>query len=336
MGDRWNENEIRICCCLRAELWNRKTVRCAGSCQHRSRGKILIQRMHKDKVSGFSLVELILAMSITLVIGMAVFEIFLQSVRVFEDQGRIMEMRQSTRAVASMIAADLQRAGQGVPLYSAAQDLSIAEAVQTFLDGTDADNLRFRAGIRNVTTTVSVPLAYSGTTVVSVADVSRVWDIVGTDANLFVYLWGPAGNTWTWIRGEVSAINTGAQQLSVTLSHNSGQGTTFSGRPRLVLEEGISYRLDRGSVLRGMTTDFSSLTAPTFTEQSVGTRFTELSFSYYDASGSQISPTTLALRSAIRRVGITVGAETLEELSTSAVDNYAITLSVYPRNLAID
>ena len=156
-----------------------------------------MQRAHKKEGSGFSLVELMLAMSITLIVGMIVFEMFRQNEGVFRDQTLVMEMQQSTRAVASMIADEVQLAGQGVPLYSAAQDTSTSEAVQTFLDGTDAANLRFRAGIRNASTPVTTPLAYSGTTAVTIADVTGVNNIVGMDPKYFVYLWGPTSNTWT-------------------------------------------------------------------------------------------------------------------------------------------
>ena len=295
-----------------------------------------MQRAHKKEGSGFSLVELMLAMSITLIVGMIVFEMFRQNEGVFRDQTLVMEMQQSTRAVASMIADEVRLAGQGVPLYSAAQDTSTSEAVQTFLDGTDAANLRFRAGIRNASTPVTTPLAYSGTTAVTVSDVTGVNNIVGMDPKYFVYLWGPTSNTWTWIRGEVSGIDPGTNQLSVALSQNSGRGATFSSPPRLVLEEGISYRLANGSVLRGTTSDFSSLTSPAFTEQTIGTHFTDLTFYYFDASGASVSPTTLALRSTIRRVDLTVGAETSEPLSIGRAVQYAITLSVYPRNLSLD
>ncbi len=280
--------------------------------------------------SGFSLISLVFAMSITLAIGMMLFQMFLQNEQVFQDQNRVTEMQQSARAVVSMIADDLRLAGQGVPVYSAAQDTTIREAVQSFLDGTDADDLRFRAGVRNVSTT---SLGNTGT-LFTVDNVSGFNAIVGAKPNRFAYMWGPIGNTWTWTRGEVSAINAGTNQLVFTVSQFSGQGTGFTGPPRLILEEGISYRLNSGAVLRGMTTDFTSLTTPTFTEQTIGTNFTNLKFGYFDGTGNAVTPTTLALRSTIRRVDFTIAAQTAGPLADGTVDTYATTLSVYPRNLA--
>ena len=82
----------------------------------------LMQTPATNSRSGFSLVELMFAMTITLGIGLIVFQMFLQNENVFRDQTSLLEMQQSARAVASMIADDVRLAGQGVPVYAAAQD----------------------------------------------------------------------------------------------------------------------------------------------------------------------------------------------------------------------
>ena len=292
--------------------------------------------------SGFSLVEMMFGMTITLGMGMVVFQLFIQNQRVFEDQNLILEMQQSARAVASMISDEFRMAGQGVPIYAASQDDSGIEAVQTFLDGTDSTTLRFRGGVRNAFSTVSTPLTYVASTaaLVTVADVADIDTIVGANSNRFVFLWGPTANSWTWLRAQIAtspAIDAANDQLTITPWQLSGEGGTFASSPKLVLEEGISYRLSSGAVLRGTTTDFSSETAPTFTESTVGNNFTTLSFTYYDSSGTAVTPSTLAIRDTVRRVDITVAAETSDNLSsTGAKQSYAVTLQVYPRNLAIN
>jgi hypothetical protein len=147
----------------------------------------------------------------------------------------VMEMQQSVRAVASMIADDVRLAVQGIPV--AAQDTTTVEAVQVFLDGTDSDDLRFCAGVRNAATTVTTPLVYHGTTTVTLADVSGINSIVGTDSDYFVYLWGPTANSSTWLRGEVSNINTGNDQFDMALAQNSGQGAIFASPPAWFLRK---------------------------------------------------------------------------------------------------
>ena len=291
---------------------------------------------------GFSLVELMFGMAITLGMGMIVFQMFLQNQQVFSDQNLILEMQQSARAVASMISDELRMAGQGVPIYAASQDDPGIEEVQAFLDGTDTSTLRFRAGVRNAFSTVTTPLVYMASTavLVTVAEVATINTIVGGNSNRFVFLSGPTASGWTWLRAQIAtspAIDTANDQLTITPWQLSGEGGTFSATPKLSLEEGISYRLSSGSVLRGTTTDFSSGTVPTFTESTVGDNFTTLSFVYYDSSGTAVTPSTLAVRATVRRVDITVAAQTSEALaSTGATRSYAVTVKVYPRNLAIN
>ena len=77
---------------------------------------------------GFSLIELLMAMAITMGIGMVVFQLFYQNERVFRDQNLIVEMQQNARAVASQISEEIRMAGQGVPVYAATFDSAPSEA----------------------------------------------------------------------------------------------------------------------------------------------------------------------------------------------------------------
>ena len=122
-----------------------------------------MSRAKRIKEHGVSLIEVLIAMVITLGVGLVVFQMFVQNERVFRDQSLILEMQQNARAVASMIADEIRIAGQGVPVYSTTHEATVSEATQTFLTGSDADNIRFRAGIRNgrAVVTDAPPLAYT-------------------------------------------------------------------------------------------------------------------------------------------------------------------------------
>ena len=298
----------------------------------------LTQTPATNSRSGFSLVELMFAMTITLGIGLIVFHMFLQNENVFRDQTLLLEMQQSARAVASMIADDVRLAGQGVPVYAAAQDSDFTpEAVQTFLEGTNCNTLRFRAGVRNTATTPTVPLTYRAntSTTITVADVSAIHKIVRTRTGRFVYLWGAVGNTWTWVRAEITSINPGKNQITVIPSHISPRGGRFDSAPRIALEEGIAYTLSGGAIIRSTSDDFSSLTSPTWNNQTVGNNFTKLEFTYYDDAGNTVNPQTLALRSKMRRVDFVISAESSDERTRGPKGSYTVSLSVYPRNLAL-
>src|SRR5947208_348647 len=94
---------------------------------------------------GFSLVELMFAMTITLGIGMAVIQFFQQNERIFGDQQLILEMQQNARLVVSQIADEIRIAGQGVPIFSSRYDHAGDEALAVVLNGSDSTRLNIRA-----------------------------------------------------------------------------------------------------------------------------------------------------------------------------------------------
>src|SRR5262252_4553531 len=122
---------------------------------------------------GFSLIELLMAMTITVGIGMVVFQLFYRNERVFRDQNLILEMQQNARAVASQIAEEIRMAGQGVPLYAATFDGVDSDAVTAILPTSTTYRIDFRAGVSNVETAATSPLpidcALGATTTLTVA-----------------------------------------------------------------------------------------------------------------------------------------------------------------------
>jgi prepilin-type N-terminal cleavage/methylation domain-containing protein len=294
----------------------------------------------REMARGFSLLELLIAMVITMIVGLGVFQLFIQNESVFRDQDLVLEMQQSTRAVASMIADELRIAGQGVPAYAASLDATTQEAAQTFLNGSDSTNLVFRAGVRNGTAIVeeTLPLNLSVGTAATldVDDAGEVSAIVGSNTDRFLYLWGPSGESWTWVRAQIDAINTGTDTITLTPQQTASAGGVFDGTPNLSVEEAIGYRINGTDIQRGTSGDFTSLTAPVMTYSTLGSNFTALTFTYYDASDSVVAPTTLSARSSVVRVDFRLVARTAEELpSTGAFDTYAIEMTVFPRNVAI-
>ena len=286
------------------------------------------------------MVELMLAMTITVGIGSIAFQLFLQNQNVFRDQNLALELRQSVRAVASIMADELRRAGQGVPAYSASLDASTAEASQTFLNGTNSNAVVFRAGVRNAMATFegTLPVAYAiGSSIpLEVEDASTIDAIVRSRPGYFVFLWGETSNSWTWVRAEVTTADTRSNPntFTVTPRQVGGQGGPFDRIPNIVLEEAIAYRLSSDALQRGTSGDFSAPSSPSMTYQTIGDSFTTLSFTYYDEDETEVTGSDLEDRASIRRIDFNVGAETSEELaSTGEKQTYAITVTIYPRNV---
>ena len=94
---------------------------------------------------GFSLIELLLALAISLGIGAAMFQLFHQNERVFRDQHLIIEMQQGARAAAAQIADEVRMAGEGVPVFASTFDDGKYEAVAAILPSSTATRIDFRA-----------------------------------------------------------------------------------------------------------------------------------------------------------------------------------------------
>src|SRR4026207_1216533 len=96
---------------------------------------------------GFSLIELLLALAVTLILGTMTFQLFHQNERVVRDQTLIAEMQQTARIVASQIADEVRMAGQGVPIHAAQFDPAPSEAAAIFLGSSTNSRIDFRAGL---------------------------------------------------------------------------------------------------------------------------------------------------------------------------------------------
>src|SRR5260370_25925424 len=104
---------------------------------------------------GFSLIELLLSLMTTLVLGMMISHLFHHNERVIRDQTLMMEMQQSARVVASQIADEVRMAGQEVPVYSSNQDSAMSESIVPILATSTNSRIDFRAGLSNAETAVT-------------------------------------------------------------------------------------------------------------------------------------------------------------------------------------
>lgn len=282
--------------------------------------------------------ELMGALVITLILGMSAMQLFQQGDRTFRDQNLVAAMQQNVRAVASQIADDLRMAGQNVPLYSGRFDAAPIEACATILNGSNGTQILFRGGVSNVISRATTPLTFTISTsaVVNVSGAAPFNDAIGGASGRFVYLYGKTPNLFGWVRGEVTAVNTGANTITITPTQNGSAGTTFASPMVISLEEGIRYRLDGGTIRRGTVSNFTNLTSPTIVESEIGDNFTALEFTYYDRTGTTITPSTLATRAQVFRVDLRVVGQTSQDISDGTQPTYAVTLRTFPRNVTLD
>jgi hypothetical protein len=280
---------------------------------------------------GFSLVELLLALTVSLALVMMMFQLFHQNERVFRDQTLLMEMQQSARIVASQIADEIRMAGQGVPLSATDFDTVPSEAVAVILGSSTDNRIDFRAGLSNTeTATLSGPNDFT----LGVSRSVAVGSPAGFTIGKFVYISGPgAVGTRTWLRAELTGVGPSAMTLT---PRNSGSGSTaihFSVPSTVSLEEAVSIFLNDGSVRRATATNLSDPSKPGWSgANEIGQHFKALTFTYYDTAGNIVKPTTLSNRTAIVRVDVLLTVETAAPLTNGDRPTYTLALRSIPRN----
>jgi len=288
----------------------------------------------KKRTSGFSLFELLVALLIVLTAGMMTFQLFRENERVIRDQNLIMEMQQTARVVISQIADEIRMAGQSVPIFATSFDASPSEATAVFLGTSTSNRIDFRAGLSNVESAVSTPapidLFIGAPRTLSIADSS------GFTAGKFVYIWGPCANSWGWVRAQLTAVT--STSITITPQQIGGTTTTvrFTARPTVFLEEGISIYLNAGSVRRATSSDFSNPANPTWNPSNeIGRSVTDLTFTFYDSSGTPVLPASLANRTTISRIDIHLTVQTTGPLANRHFATYSLALRTIPRNVRI-
>jgi|GEM_PF-1479668 len=292
--------------------------------------------------SGFSLFELLVGLVLMLLVGMVAFRLFQQSDRSFRDQNLIVEMQQNVRAVATQIADELKMGGQNVPIYNSRFDSAPLEAAQMILNGSDGSRILFRSGVTNVNgRSTGPPLAFpigAPATLTNVSNAAAFQAALGAvpPPGRFVYIYGKTQNLWSWVRAEVTAISTTLNTIAVTPAQSGTMGTTFTAPVSVSLEEAISYRLNGDAILRGVVTNFSSLTSPTMSESTIGENFTGLQFAYFDRNDNAITPNTLANRAQVWRVDITAVGQTSRNLTNGTRPTFAMTVRAFPRNAGVE
>ena len=234
---------------------------------------------------GFSLVECLVALSITLSISLFVFQLFQQNAAAFNDQNTLSEMQQNARLVTYQIADEIRLAGQEMPIYGSIYDTSPYEPQAAILNGSTSSRINFRAGLSaidtNVTGAIPQDFAIGTTRTIGVGSAAALYTSLGsTPSGRFVYIWGPGANgSWGWIRAAVSGISSSTNTVTLTPQQigdgcrNAGPNgilgdaddfERFTSPPTLSLEEATAVFLNAGSIWQASASNMTNLTTPTW------------------------------------------------------------------------
>lgn len=298
---------------------------------------------------GFTLLEVLISLSITLVIGAAVFQLFQQNERVFSDQNLVTEMQQGARAAIFQSAGEIRMAGQGVPLYAETFGEVPGEETVAILSGSSSTRINFRACLAPAESVVTAPrpmiLTIGATTTLTMEDASGLYNAVGGGpTGRFVYIWGASGPPgWSWVRASIRSITPSARNVSVTVSSSGPTGVAgatveFPDAPLMSLEEAVAlyYDSSTGAMRRTTATDMTDPVHPLWAPANeLVSNVTQLHFDYFDQSGNSVNPDTPVNRTSIARVDIRLAVQTAQDLRNHTRPGFALSVRTNIRNARI-
>jgi prepilin-type N-terminal cleavage/methylation domain-containing protein len=298
---------------------------------------------------GFTLIEILISISITLVIGVAVFQLFLQNERIFNDQNLVTEMQQGARAAIFQAADKIRTAGQGVPTYAETYGDAPSEETVAILFGSSATRINIRAGLAPAETFVVAPnptsFSIGSPMSVTVNDAMGFYNTVGgAPIGRFVYFWGASdARGWLWVRASINAITPSINRVAVTPTSvgpagNASGMVQFPTSPTMSLEEALAIYQDdsTGSLRQTSATNMSDPVHPSWAPANeLSSNVTELQFDYYDHFGNAVVPDTLANRARIERIRIRLVVQTAQELRNHTRPIFALSVQTNIRNARI-
>jgi prepilin-type N-terminal cleavage/methylation domain-containing protein len=298
---------------------------------------------------GFTLLEVLISISITLVIGVALFQLFQQNERVFNDQNLVTEMQQGARAAIFQAADEIRMAGQGIPTYADTYSETRGEESIAILAGSSATRINFRAGLAPAESVViaPTPIAFSvgSPMTVTLDDASGLYNAIGGGpAGRFVYLWGASDTMgWLWVRALINSVTLSIRSVRLTPFSagpigNTGSTVQFPAFPTMSLEEAIAIYQDSatGSLRRTTATNMSDPIHPTWAPANeLSSNVTDFQLDYFDRFGNIVIPDTLSNRARIERVNIRLSVQTAQELRNHSRPTFAVSVRTNIRSARI-
>jgi prepilin-type N-terminal cleavage/methylation domain-containing protein len=269
---------------------------------------------------GFSLIEVLIATTITVGVGAIVFQLFHQNERIFRDESALMEMQQGARMVASQIADDIRIAGQGFPP-------GVGDIV---LPGSTAHRLNLRAGFTGTETIVTTALPFSVTAGNAVT--LRVESTTGFSSGKQVHVWNSQG----WLRATVDSVSGSAKTVRLTPTSGSAVTVDFTAVPRIAVDEGIAIYRDAATHIVRRTTSANTANPanPVWAPANeLANNITALDFLYYDARGTLLLPDTPENRARIVSIETRVEARPPTPVAGKVPRTFALSIRAYARNL---
>ena len=276
--------------------------------------------LDQNSEKGFSLLELLAAMTVMLCTTAAAFALFHRSERLFHDHAIFVEMQQTARLVVSQVLDDVRMAGQAIP----------RGLTDVILVGSGGSRLNIRMGYTVTESAVTSALPLSLT--LGVPFTVAVDSTSGFSANRQAFVWSDTD----WARITINSVSGSAKTVRGTPVFLSKSPMSFLVPPAISTDEAVSIYSDVGSqvVRRTTTTNTENPDNPVWAPANeLATHVTDLTFSYFDEAGLPVAVDTPEHRSRVAAIEVRVAVQASAPLRDGSRPTYSLSVRVSPRNL---
>ena len=270
-------------------------------------------------MTGFSLLETLLATAIAIGLSAVAFQLFHQNERIFRDQLLILEMQQGARVIVSQAGDDIRMAGQSVPP-------GLSEVI---LPGSGDSRLNLRTSFSATESVVvsGMPLPVTGGSAVTVVVDSTTGFANGRQA----FLWADQ----SWARATINSVSNAARSIRLTPSTVSSSPLEFVVPPAISLDEAVALFWDSTTktVRRTTGTNTENPASPSWAPANeLVANVLALSFLYFDAADLPVIPDSPERRAMVTSVEARVIMRASASLSDGSRPTFALSTRAVVRN----
>ena len=175
------------------------------------------EMISKNSEKGFTLVEILIAMGVSLVVLGGLVSVFVIQNKTYTQQGRVIEMQENARAGIEMMTRELILAGYIAPSSVPTTDVggeSFTDNVADYVEEADAEKIAFEADVDNDGETETVRYTWSG--------------VPGDPLRREVWEWNETNGAWG---GSGGAQPLAENIQSLVFSYYDENGTELSSIP---------------------------------------------------------------------------------------------------------
>ena len=207
--------------------------------------------LSKNKESGFTLVELLIAMTIGLIIMAALSSTFFMQRKIYDVQDQVVEMVQNARVAMDMMTREIRMAGCGVPDLSWIDWVTINSNPEIVEGGSNPDTISIIGCFDSPRASLSFSVASGDTSLIlSPLNSKPIDELFDTDDEKIIWIGGIENAVVTDVSGNTLTIDT-----NTAIIGDQGLSGDYGANIPIYLVKVITYSIVSNTLTRNENTN---------------------------------------------------------------------------------